>query len=225
METGKQLYSFEHRSVRFEQSIARLTSLARSLPQAPPDLLAHYYLLPAMDRHNSMTADHMRRVGTLSFQLALAYSHVFPEQALSPPELLDIYYAGLVHDIGKLEIPNSILDGNGKLVSAERNHIRLHPSFTYAVLSNIPSLKHIAFMALCHHELWNGKGYPLGVKGERIPLGAHLITIADTYDAFIQHRPYFPSVSDGTAYGHFERNAGTLFNPRLMTIFEKGFRF
>lgn len=209
----------------FEQSMGRLSTFTHLLPNTAPESLIYQHLMPAMDRHNSMTAGHMRRVGELSFQLALDFSHLFPGHALSERELLHIYYGGVLHDIGKLETPNSILNGITKLTPEEMKIVEFHPYFSYVILSNIPSLKHLAPFVLSHHERWNGDGYPHRIKKEQIPLEAQIIAMADVYDAFRQSRPYFPPVPTDIVYSHMGKNAGTHFSPHLMNVFERGFRF
>jgi HD-GYP domain-containing protein (c-di-GMP phosphodiesterase class II) len=109
----------------------------------------------------------------------------------APPEVLkNVYFGALLHDIGKIGIPDSILLKKEPLTEKEWEVLRTHPTLAYNFLQDIPFLSNAAMVAYCHHEHWDGTGYPRGLKGEEIPRCARIFTVADVYDALVSDRPY-----------------------------------
>lgn len=141
------------------------------------------------------------------------------ELGMSGKEQKHIYLAGLLHDIGKLGIPDSCLFKPGKLTGEEWREIKKHPVFSYEILSAIPEMENISVMALYHHERYDGKGYPEGLRGEAIPLGARLLAVADSFDAMTSYRVYRPQMSFQMAIEELCRCAGTQFDPRFVEAF------
>jgi len=130
-----------------------------------------------------------------------------------------IYLAGLVHDIGKIGISSACLLKQGPLTADEWEEIKRHPRLSYEILSAIPGMKEIALIALCHHERYDGGGYPEGLSGEAIPLGARMIAVADSFDAMTSDRVYRPKMSCREAESELRRCAGTQFDPQVVKTF------
>lgn len=123
------------------------------------------------------------------------------------------------HDIGKTKISKDILFKKGPLTDKEWQEIKLHPQVGYQIAQNISKLKHIAEAILYHHERWDGKGYPHGLKGEEIPIEARVMAIIDSYDAMTTDRPYQKAKTKEEALKELEQCAGTQFDPELTKIF------
>jgi len=135
---------------------------------------------------------------------------------LSDSELDNLKLLAALHDIGKIAIPNSILNKPGKLSLEEWETIKNHPEIGYRIALSSPELAPVAEAILHHHESWDGTGYPLGLKGGEIPLISRIIAITDTYDVMINGRPYKKAVSKEEALAEIHRCAGTQFDPELV---------
>ncbi len=131
----------------------------------------------------------------------------------------DLALLASLHDIGKIGIPNHILCKAGKLTPEEWKVMMKHPDIGYRILQSVPDLAHIAKSVLAHHERWDGKGYPLGLKQDEIPLIARIIAIVDAYDAMTHKRVYKEALRPEEALTEIERCAGTQFDPGLVRIF------
>jgi PAS domain S-box-containing protein len=127
----------------------------------------------------------------------------------------------MVHDIGKLLIPLSILNKSSSLNQKEASLIQKHPYWGYKALSNSKTLRHISKYILCHHERWDGKGYPEGIAKDEIPLLAQILTVADAWDAMLSKRAYRNSLSFEQALNEIKKNKGTQFSPRVVDAFIK----
>jgi len=159
-----------------------------------------------------VASQHSQRVAFHALMLA-------KELGMSGKEQKHIYLAGLLHDIGKLGIPDSYLFKACKLTEEEWQEIKKHPVFSYEILSTIPEMKNISVIALYHHERYDGKGYPEGLRGEAIPLGARLLAVVDSFDAMTSYRFYRPQMSFQMAIEELCRCAGTQFDPRFVEAF------
>jgi diguanylate cyclase (GGDEF)-like protein len=155
---------------------------------------------------------HSKRVGELCGKIGQAIG-------LSDIEVIKIKTAGILHDIGKIMVDNKILIKTGKLTEQEWNEIKRHTEIGYRILSSSFNMLELADGILSHHERWDGKGYPMGLKGEAIPLVARIIALADSYDAMISDRPYRNALSEEEALVEIRENAGTQFEPEIARIF------
>jgi HD-GYP domain-containing protein (c-di-GMP phosphodiesterase class II) len=135
--------------------------------------------------------------------------------------LNNMLQGAFLHDVGKFTIPDKILEKKKKLTAEEIRVIRYHPSIAYNLLSQIPILKNATNIPHCHHEYWNGHGYPRGLKGEEIPLEARIFAIADVYDALCSDRPYRKAWKKAEAIEYIKINAGSQFDPEVVPEFLK----
>jgi HD-GYP domain-containing protein (c-di-GMP phosphodiesterase class II) len=132
---------------------------------------------------------------------------------------VDISYGALLHDVGKIGVPDAILLKPGKLTDAEWEVMRRHTVIGHQMIGRIKFLRGAADIVLHHHERWAGGGYPTGISGEEIPLGARIFSIIDTFDAMTSKRPYKEALPIATARAEILRCAGTQFDPSLVKEF------
>jgi HD-GYP domain-containing protein (c-di-GMP phosphodiesterase class II) len=137
----------------------------------------------------------------------------------SENEVSKIKIAGLMHDIGKIGISDSILDKSDKLSDQEWHEIQRHCEAGYRILSSADEFSEIAETILCHHERYDGKGYPKGLSGEAIPLSSRIITLADAFDAMMSDRAYRKALTQDKAIQELRLNAGHQFDPNLVEPF------
>lgn len=169
-------------------------------------------LTAAIDAKDRYTCGHSQRVALLAAMLAKAMGQT-AEQA----ERARI--AGLVHDVGKIGVPESVLTKPGRLSDTEFGQIKLHPEIGHRILKDIPMLADVLPGVLHHHEHYSGKGYPHGLAGEDIPLIARMLTLADTFDAMSSTRSYRAAMPREKVLAEILRCAGTQFDPELAKIF------
>ena len=138
---------------------------------------------------------------------------------LSPEDLKNLAFGAVVHDIGKLRVPDAVLLKPGKLGQRERSVMRTHPVAGESILlqSDIPQA--VRQIVRWHHERWDGGGYPDGLAGDAIPLTVQIVTVADVFDALVSHRPYKEAWSFEQALAEIERNRGTQFSPAATDAF------
>ena len=166
----------------------------------------------AIDAKDPYTRGHSERVAMMSERLALAIG-MTPEQADR------VRVSGLVHDVGKIGVPESVLTKPARLTDEEFELIKMHPEIGHRILQGIPSLEEALPGVLYHHERWDGKGYPCGIQGEEIPLIARIIGIADTFDAMSSTRAYRPRMPRDTVLDEIVKCAGAQFDPALASVF------
>lgn len=155
---------------------------------------------------------HSSRVSSICQQIGI-------KLGMTDEKIKQLETVGLLHDIGKIAVSNRILEKQGALTDDEREEIQKHPEIGYRILSTTSEMAQIAEYALSHHERYDGKGYPQGLKGEEIPLVSRIITIADSYDAMISDRPYRKGLDEAIAVGEIIKNAGIQFDPLLSKVF------
>ncbi|MGZ5979930.1 MAG: HD-GYP domain-containing protein [Isosphaeraceae bacterium] len=136
-----------------------------------------------------------------------------------PDELVHIYRGALLHDIGKIAIPDSILRKAGPLSESEWEIMRRHPEYARSMLEPIAYLRSSLQIPYCHHERWDGKGYPRGLKGEEIPRAARIFTAVDVWDALMSDRPYRLPWEGERVRSYLRENAGVIFDPEVVTTF------
>jgi putative nucleotidyltransferase with HDIG domain len=166
----------------------------------------------ALDLKDNETEFHSRRV--TAFTIAIASKMGLPKE-----EIKVIARGAFLHDIGKIAIPDEILNKPGKLTDDEMAIMREHAYSGYKMLSKIPFLAQAAEIVHAHQERYDGTGYPSGLKGDQIPLGARIFSIADTLDAMTMDRPYRPAQSFDAARKEIERWSGRQFDPRIVKVF------
>lgn len=167
-----------------------------------------------LELHDSYTGNHSRNVAILARRLA-------EELHLSNEEIESAYWAGVVHDIGKILVPLEILNKKGRLTDEEFDIVKKHPEWGYQTLVKSELLSDIARYVLYHHERWDGKGYPEGISGNDIPVVAQILSLADTWDAMRSDRPYRKALDEKTALDEIIKNKGSQFSPELVEIFIK----
>ncbi len=223
-----QLYHAVHRALehrrlrqenhRYQQELEqRVTERTAQLSKALGELEQSYdYTLEALggalDLKDAETEGHCQRVTAYTICIARA-------MGVSGPDLHHIARGAFLHDIGKMAVPDSILRKPGPLTPDEWAVIKRHSEIGYAVLKRIPFLKEAAEIVLAHQERYDGSGYPHGLKGDQIPLGARIFAIADTLDAMISDRPYRRALSLAEAHEEIGKFAGTQFDPKAVEVF------
>lgn len=166
----------------------------------------------AVDAKDSYTRGHSDRVAHVAARLAAACG-------LNPAEVERIHLAGLVHDVGKIGVPEAVLCKPGRLTDEEFDQIKKHPRMGHEILQGIPQLSDILPGVLWHHERWDGRGYPDGIAGEDIPMVARLIAVADTFDAMSSNRSYRPAMPRSEILEEIRKCAGSQFDPELVPAF------
>jgi diguanylate cyclase (GGDEF)-like protein/putative nucleotidyltransferase with HDIG domain len=169
-------------------------------------------LARAIDAKDQTTQMHIRRVQVYATGLA-------QKLQLPAPEIQGIKTAALLHDIGKLAVPEHILSKPGPLTQEEFQKIRIHPQVGAEIIAAVPFPYPVAPLILSHHERWDGKGYPQGLSGTDIPLGARILTIVDYYDAVTTERPYHKALNFESAVGLLKHEAGRALDPKLVPMF------
>ncbi|WP_339364777.1 HD-GYP domain-containing protein [Vallitalea maricola] len=170
-------------------------------------------LIGALEAKDTYTSGHSDRVAHMAYDIGKKYG-------LRKKELEDLHLAGHLHDIGKIGIPDNILNKPSKLQPHEYNIVKNHSRMGYDILMKSKNLKDIAIIVLYHHERWDGKGYPEGLKEKEIPLASRIIAISDSIDAMISERPYKKSLSWDECKKEVVSNKGIQFDPCLVNIIE-----
>jgi diguanylate cyclase (GGDEF)-like protein/putative nucleotidyltransferase with HDIG domain len=166
----------------------------------------------AIDAKDQTAQSHIRRVQAYAAGLARALG--MPEA-----EIQGVKTAALLHDIGKLAVPEHILSKPGPLTQEEFQKIRIHPQVGAEIISGVPFPYPVAPLILSHHERWDGKGYPSGLKGEEIPLGARILSVVDYFDALMSERPYHKALGLDAALGLLRQESYKALDPRVVQTF------
>ncbi len=157
--------------------------------------------------------------GVHSTRLAEWALHVASEIGLDEASFPDIEVAALLHDIGKIGIPDAILNKPGRLTPEEYDLMKKHPEYGWIVLRRMPSFERVSLLILHHHESFNGKGYPGGLAGEEIPIGSRIVSVIDAFDAMVSSRPYRAGMPIEEASRRLIEASGTQFDPRVVERF------
>lgn len=176
------------------------------------DLSAVYALVSTVEAKDPYTYGHSRKVNTYAVALAEAIR-------LPPEEVSRVSTAALLHDIGKIGVPDKVLNKKGELNEEDWEAIKSHPRLGATIVGNIPNLAPCVSTILHHHERWDGTGYPQRLKGEQISVQARILAIADSFDAMISARPQRSPLSIEEAIKELRQGAGTQFDPKLVEVF------
>ncbi len=166
----------------------------------------------ALDLRDEETEGHSRRVTEMTVQLARMIG-------ITGEELLHVRWGALLHDIGKMGVPDQILLKPGKLSAEEWEIMRRHPQYAYEMLSSITFLRNALDIPYCHHERWDGTGYPRGLEGEHIPLAARVFAVVDVWDALTSNRPYRDAWTPELARDYIFEQSGSHFDPQIVRLF------
>lgn len=169
-------------------------------------------LSSALDLRDHATEGHCRRTAELAMIIAR-------ELGLSDEQVRQVGQAAFVHDIGKIGVPDAVLAKPESLTEEEWEQMRKHPELGYQMLMKVSSLGDVREIVRCHHERYDGEGYPRGLKGEEIPLGARIFALVDAYDAMTSHRPYRKACSSEDALAELRRCSGSQFDPQVVDAF------
>jgi len=168
----------------------------------------------ALELRDRETEGHTRRVTELTLQLARF-------MGISDKEMVNIYRGVLLHDIGKMGVPDHILKKTGKLDDNEWVEMQQHPVYAYNLLSPISYLRSALDIPYCHHEHWDGSGYPRGLKEEQIPLSARIFSVVDIWDALLSDRPYRKAWHRDKVAEYIKDVAGSILDPKIVEVFFK----
>jgi putative nucleotidyltransferase with HDIG domain len=198
----------------FRSSLGRVEDARRHLEELRRLYLSTIEgLAIAVDAKDQVTHGHIRRVQQFALGLARALD------VRDEPTLRAIEAAGLLHDIGKLAIPDHILNKPGKLTTAEFEQMKVHATAGAQILSAIDFPFPVVPIVRHHHERWNGQGYPCGLSGEEIPLGARILAVVDCFDALTSDRPYRPALSADEAIEWLKSQRGVMYDARVVDAF------
>jgi len=212
---------FDERDLEAVVSVAATAAMAIENTRLHETVLDAYKstimtLAETIDAKHPYTRGHSQRVKEYALLGGASLS-------LTPEEIETLEYAATLHDIGKIAIDASILNKPGALSESELNIIREHPVIGATLLKKIQFLEKAGDLVLYHHERYDGKGYPAGLKGERIPLGARIIAVADAFDTMTTNRSYRPAMTVDQAFSEIYGCSGTQFCPTAIAAFISGF--
>jgi len=208
---------FEERDVRLLTILADQAAITLENIELYDNLQNFYLemvqtLARAIDAKDSYTHEHADR--------ARRYARLIGKKLMLPEAMIrHIEYAALMHDIGKIGIDETILHKAGKLTPEEREIIRKHPAIGNRIIAPVAFLSPVAPMVLYHQEWFNGQGYPEGLVGEEIPLGARIVAVIDAYDAITSDRPYRKALSKQIAIEELNKGAGSQFDGKVVAAF------
>lgn len=166
-------------------------------------------IVAAVDARDAYTAHHSERVAAMVLVLANALG-------LSSSDTTLVHTAAHLHDIGKINVPDTVLRKAGPLTDAEWEEMHRHPVTGYEILRKVDQFQEAAVLVRHHHERWDGKGYPDGLAGEDIPLGSRIIAVADSIDAMMSNRSYRPAMTSPVCRHEIEKNRSRMYDPQLV---------
>lgn len=170
-----------------------------------------FALAAAVEAQDPYTEKHLQRMASLSEHLAQAVG-------LDPQQVMSVRYGGILHDVGKIGVSEAILRKPGSLTEEEWAEIREHPAIGARIVQTMHLAQQVAPIVRSHHERWDGRGYPDGLKGKEIPIGARIVALVDVYDAMATARPYRAALPPEVIRAELERNAGKQFDPDLTAL-------
>ena len=191
------------KNIRATNEAEKAKDEVKTLSVEVMEALAH-----TIDAKDEYTIGHSVRVAKYSRMIA-------ERMGLSAGECENVYYMGLLHDIGKIGVPNEIINSPAKLTDEEYRVIKTHPGLGFEILAEIKSRPDLSTGARWHHERYDGRGYPDGKAGEEIPLFARIIAVADSYDAMTSNRSYRQYLPQDVVRSEIEKNSGTQFDPAV----------
>ena len=174
-------------------------------------------LVRTVNDHDTDTGGHSCRVATMCGDIARLLGY-------SKDEIAFVQQAGLVHDIGKIGIPDAVLNKVTALTPHERYLIRLHPILGASILSRMPGMDRMVPIVLHHHECWDGSGYPTGLGGVDVPVQSRIILVVDAFDAMTSNRPYGRVLNTEEALAELRAHAGTQFDPMIVEKMHEAYR-
>jgi putative nucleotidyltransferase with HDIG domain len=166
-------------------------------------------LVEALEAKDPYIKEHLRAVASLALRIG-------SEISLPPAQMEALTSGALLHDVGKIGVPDRILQKSGRLTEDEYTEIKRHPTLGVSILTPVRELAPALPVVKHHHERFDGKGYPDGLRGEDIPLIARIVSVADALDSMVRARPYGYGISQKAAVGEIEENSGTQFDPRIV---------
>lgn len=169
-------------------------------------------IINTLHEKNKREEEHSHRVSALCKNMGEALG-------LPDGEIEELMTVGLLHDIGKVAISETTLNKQGELTEDEWEEVKRHPEIGFRILSTVNDMSEMAGYVLCHHERWNGQGYPKGLKEEGIPFQSRIIAIADAYDAMTSERSYRSALSEEVAIKELQKNSGIQFDPKILKVF------
>lgn len=213
---------FHRQDLRILEALGHQVAIAVDNSRLYTDLKKSFFgtveaLAEAIEKKDRYTGGHTKRVVHYSVCIAKYMS-------LSSEEMERIRLAAILHDVGKIGVEDRILKKDAPLVEPEWEVMQTHPELGYDILRRVEGLREVTAGMRYHHERWDGKGYPLGLKGEEIPLIARVISVADAYDAMVSTRPYRKGLDPKIAFEEIVRHRGTQFDPRVVEAFIQAFR-
>ena len=201
----------DYRIAEFYSHYLKAFLMIRELSELEQDIQKEtiFSVIKLLEQHDQYTKGHSENVAKLASEFAAFLE--LPEKTVQ-----DIYWAGLIHDMGKILIPHTILNKPAKLTEGEFEEIKKHPVYAFDVFKDSQNLQNIAYYVKYHHEKYNGTGYPEGLNGDQIPYESRILCIADSWDAMRANRVYKKSLNAQDALNEFIRNKGVQFDPALV---------
>ena len=173
-------------------------------------------LAEAIEKKDSYTGGHTKRVAHFAMSIAR-------QMRLTPEQMRAVRLGAILHDVGKIGIDDHILKKDGSLNDEEWRLMKTHPQLGFEIMHRVEGMYEVTHGIRFHHERWDGRGYPNGLKGEEIPLVARVISVADAYDAMVSNRPYRQGIGVERAYDEIVKNQGTQFDPVVVQAFIQAF--